>query len=112
MVKLLNLKLSYLSTNILILAVENKWEKFLHQEKTYFNKIYKFDLSDIKKYLYLSVWICSLVNTLFQIGRDNLQRGVLVRLKLTICIKGKYFDKNKQNQQKSVWGLLLSDEFL
>lgn len=36
-----------------MLAVENKAERSLHQEKTSFNKIQKFGLSDIKK-----IFIC------------------------------------------------------
>lgn len=111
-IKLLSLKLSYLRADILMLAVENEGERFLHQERTSFSKIYKSDFSDLQKkniYIYLWVWICSLVNTLFQIaGRKDPQRGELLGFQPTIWMKRKYFDKGRQNKQK---GLLLSCGF-
>lgn len=39
-----------------MLAVENEGERFLHQERTSFSKIYKSDFSDLqKKYIYIFV---------------------------------------------------------
>lgn len=39
-----------------MLAVENEGERFLHQERTSFSKIYKSDFSDLQKNIY--IYIC------------------------------------------------------
>lgn len=38
-----------------MLAIENEGERFLHQERTSFSKIYKFDFLDLQKNVFVSL---------------------------------------------------------
>lgn len=40
-----------------MLAVENEGERFLHQERTSFSKIYKSDFSDLQKNIYIYIFV-------------------------------------------------------